>query len=207
MEMVPPQAGLPKTPQAVLRSVSGSKPTYAPEQPAALPPPSGMPSPVQRSPPRTPVTPPTQSPSTISRGAKQDPDAPVAQNGTGVENMKRLILDGLLRVGVFNQKLEVEWKNLKVIADVDPVTEQTVMKQLAISDEAGGNNAAFQISDIVGISQGVTANIMDKPPPADRVVAFQFLDGTLCILFEDPGTCSLALKALKQICQVPVYTV
>lgn len=140
--------------------------------------------------------------------AKQDPDATSAENGSdiGVENMKRQILAGALQVGVYNGQLEVERKNLKLLVDVDPVTGQSVMKQLTISDEGGQPNASFQISDIIGISQGVTANIIDKPPPPDRVVAFQFLDGTLCIVFEDPDICRLAIKALKQLCQVPVYS-
>lgn len=144
-------------------------------------------------------------------GAKQDPDAIPSQNGNdldevrAVEDVKQRIRDGLLQVGVYNQKLEVEWKKLKVSYDIDTVTGQMQVSQLSISDEVGGTNAAFQISDLLGISQGITANIMDKPPPADRVVAFQFSDGTLCILFEDPKTCQLALKALKQLCQVPVY--
>lgn len=169
--------------------------------------------PVRPSNPTSPVIAP-QSPLARSEpprgGGREDPDAASTptQNGTdfAVENTKRQILDGVFKVGVFNQKFQVELKNLKITTDIDLVTGQTVMKQLTIADEAGGANAAFQISDIVGISQGMTANIMDNPPPADRVVAFQFLEGNLCILFEDPVTCQLAIKALKQLCQVPVYS-
>merc|ERR1719191_1227124 len=125
--------------------------------------------------------------------------------------MKRQICAGMLPVGVYNGQQQVEKKNLKLNMDVDPVTGQSVMKELTISDDGviqrgGVPSASFQISDIIGISQGVTANIIDTPPPPDRVVAFQFLDGTLCILFDDPETCRLAIKALKQLCQVPVYS-
>lgn len=127
--------------------------------------------------------------------------------------MKRQILEGALRVGVFNQKLQVEWKDFKVSKEVNATTGETVMK-IAILDE-DGISAAFQLShldvfgnktsNLMAISQGITANIMDNPPPPDRVVAFQFSDGTLCILFDDPGTCRVALKALKYLCEVPVY--
>lgn len=151
----------------------------------------------------------------VRGGAKQDPDATSALNGTdmAVEHMKHQILEGALRVGVFNQKLQVEWKDLKVSREVNATTGETVMK-IAILDE-DGISAAFQLShvdvfgnktsNLMAISQGVTANIMDNPPPPDRAVAFQFSDGTLCILFDDPGTCRVALKALKYLCEVPVY--
>lgn len=114
-----------------------------------------------------------------------------------LELTKRKILEGKLRVGVYNQKHQVEWKVLAV---------NQQRNTLMISDDDGSGNASFKISDMQSIQQGVHSSIVDPPPPADRVVAFQFGDGTLCVLFDNADNCQMALKALKQICQVPVYS-
>lgn len=130
-------------------------------------------------------------------GAIQPYGIPPMNADAAVEETKRNILAGKLRVGVYNQKLQVEWKTLAVNLE---------RKQLTISDDNGQGNASFKISDLVSIQQGIHSSIVDPPPPADRVVAFQFGDGTLCVLFDNAETCQMALKALKQLCEVPVYT-
>lgn len=123
--------------------------------------------------------------------------------------MKYHILNGALRVTVFNKSLEQEPKRLAL---------NTGSGRLSLLRDDGLCDASWEISCLRCIVQGIAASIMADAPPPDRAAAFRFRlaedaegaegaedqDLFLCVVFETAEAASLATQAFCELCHVPV---
>merc|ERR1719359_2439611 len=143
--------------------------------------------------PASPQPPPRVEVPVSPRQTPPGPPGPVSQEA--VEEMKTRILNGELRVQVYNQKQELEVKRLAV-------NESKGL--IAIFGDDGKPSAWFKISDLQSISRGTAGTQLDEPPPTDRAAAFTFPDGSLCVLFDSAEACNIAMLAFKHLCRVPI---
>lgn len=112
-----------------------------------------------------------------------------------VEAMEKKILNGELRVRVYNQRQELEVKRLAV---------NKGKGLIAIFGDEGKPSAWFRISDLQGISKGTAGTQLETPPKEGHAGAFTFPDGSLCVVFDSREDCECALVAFKHLCRVPI---
>jgi len=119
-----------------------------------------------------------------------------------VESIKRLILAGLLKVFVFNEKQQMEPKRLAL---------NPHMGRISILSDAGLCEDSWDIDNLKCVTEGIASTILSDPPSPEFCMAFRFKfkdddseDRFLCVVFDDADLTLLATEAFGQLCDVPV---
>lgn len=122
-----------------------------------------------------------------------------------VEETRRRILSGILRVYVYNKNIELEAKMLAL----NPSPHS---RRISILREDGLCEDSWEMEHLRCITQGISPSILKRPPSHDLAVAFRFNfkddgkqeDRFLCIVFDSAENAQLATEAFRQLCNVPV---
>merc|ERR1740121_2144761 len=122
-----------------------------------------------------------------------------------LEDVKYAILNGKLRVSVFNKHLQLEPKRLAL---------HPKLRKISILREDGLCEDSWEIENLRCVTEGIASSILADPPPADRCMAFRFgfrepdskdeEDRFLCVVLDHPGSGRLAAEAFSQLCRVPI---
>merc|ERR1740121_1558604 len=120
-----------------------------------------------------------------------------------LEDVKNAILNGKLRVSVFNKHLQLEPKRLAL---------NQRARRISILREDGLCEDSWEVDNLRCVTEGIASTILADPPPADRCMAFRFgfkeldneEDRFLCVVLDQAGTGRLATEAFSQLCGVPI---
>mmetsp|Transcript_33906 Transcript_33906/g.85947 ORF Transcript_33906/g.85947 Transcript_33906/m.85947 type:complete len:336 (+) Transcript_33906:132-1139(+) len=121
-----------------------------------------------------------------------------------LDDMKRAILFGTLKIYVFNKHLELQAKKLAL----NPHS-----RRISILRDDGLCEDSWEIDSLRCITQGIDSSILaEAPPPGAASFRFKFQDSDtedrfLCVVFETQPDCILATEAFGQLCEVPVTAV
>jgi len=119
-----------------------------------------------------------------------------------LEDVKNAILNGKLRVSVFNKHLQLEPKRLAL----NPKS-----RRISILRDDGLCEDSWEVDKLRCVTEGIASTILTDPPPQDRCMAFRFMfpeaeneDRFLCVVLDNPGGGRLATEAFSQLCGVPI---
>lgn len=119
-----------------------------------------------------------------------------------LEDVKNSILNGKLRVSVFNKHLQLEPKRLAL----NPKS-----RRISILRDDGLCEDSWEVDNLRCVTEGIASTILADPPPSDRCMAFRFgfkeldaEDRFLCVVLDTPGSGRLATEAFSQLCGVPI---
>jgi len=120
-----------------------------------------------------------------------------------LDDMKRNILTGNLRVFVFNKSFELQAKRLAMNPN---------SRRISILRDDGLCEDSWEIESLRCVTQGIDATVLSEPaPPGGASFRFKFQesdteDRFLCVVFETLEHMFLATEAFGQLCEVPVNT-
>lgn len=138
-----------------------------------------------------------------SGGTQRAPHPGASEFDELLEEMRRNILSGNLRVYVYNSNLELQAKRLAL----NPTNRRISI----LRDVDGLCEDSWEMEHLCLITRGIDASILpvDPPPAAGGSFRFRFAepgqeDRFLCVVFESMDQCILATEAFGQLCEVEV---